>query len=679
MGRTFIDDDAKPDSERVVIIGEKLWKRMFNSAPDVLGKILIVDGIPRTIVGVMPAIFDGPWPVSNIDLWIPLNPDTIFQDTGWVTFVMLNGTLRKDISAKVATEESSTLVRQIAESLPNENEDIIGTKLEFLNSSNTDGSDLIMFRSLLICALLILLMACGIASGLMTARYSARTQELAIRSALGASRFQIVSQMIAEFVVISICAMILGFLLAHWFEVSVLTTFYDRFGIPTFMRDTNNIVMALYIVAILIVVTFASTLMPALRASKTDLNSVLRESTRTGSSLRVTRLSNLLITWQVATACVVLCGGAIEGYALYDLHITKETIDPSEYQVARIAFNAHDHGDRPAKCHEVIQLLQRLKDNPQIEKAGLTSELFGYSRVWAFNSSVLVDGKDYASDNDVPGAFYRIVAPGYFAAINVPVIAGRDFDEKDDEKNNNVIVTETFARKFFGGVDVLGKRFKTEKKGGFQTIVGIVPDIYDTKGQQMHNSGYFISYASQPWDDIFIFIKGHGTMEQLRRVVTDTIEGVDSKICIASFDTLDNTRDQYGPATYLTFMFLLFIALSVGSLVMAAAGLYGVISFSSNMRKTEMGIRLALGASPSGLVNLMARKGFLYVAIGFAVGAGGTLILRYYFMKQNSTMPESPQAYAIAVTILLIVSIISILIPAILVAVSEPAHALRDD
>ena len=678
LGRSFVAEDSRPDSTRVTVISYALWKRMFNSAPDVLGKTLVVDGVPRTIVGVMPESIDGPFPMSNVELWLPLNLDTLTQETGWVNFVYVLGVVRADISHDIALEQAITITKQIAQAYPGENEHIESARLSYVNDSHTDDTGLIMLTSLFVCTMLILLMACGIASGLVTARYSSRAQELAIRSALGATRLQIIGQMFIEFTVISTCSVVLGYLLSRWFDLAILNSFYDQFGIPAFMRNTDNTLMTIFIIAVLCLVTLASTIMPALRASKTDLSSVLRESTRTGSSLRVTKLSNVLITWQVATACIVLCGGAIMGYLLYDTQNGKDTYDSTQYHVARIAFNAHDHNDRFAKCREVVRLLEELRRNPQIEKVCMTTELFGGNQ-WGNNTQVWIDGKDYPSDNDAPQSLNRIVSPGYFDALDIPILSGRDFRNEDTENPTDVIVTEDFARKYYGSTDVLGKRFRRVKDGPYLSIVGVVPEVFNPKRNPQLQSGFFIPYASEPWDDVFLFIKGRGTAEEIHKSVTDTLNSIDNKICVAAFGTLDAARGNYGGSNFLKFMFTLFVTFSIGALIMAASGLYGVISFSTNMRRTEMGIRLALGANPSGLVFLMAKRGLFFVALGLVVGAIGTLVLRHFMQSRITAMPESPWAYLFAVSILLTVATTSVLIPSFLGSRIEPSKALRED
>lgn len=678
IGRVFTDEDCKPGSSSVGIISYSLWQRMFNGSADVLGKSIRADGVVRTIIGVMPEGFDGPAPVSGVDVWIPLNPDTITSETGWVNFVILMGVVKPDVSRKEATLQTNAITKEIAKAYPNENENITGAYLDYVNDAHSDESGRRLFAAIFACVLLILLMSCGIVSGLLTARFSTRSQELAIRSAMGASRMQLVGQMIVEFLAISCPAVLFGFLLSYWFDTSVLNPYYDRLGVPAYMLEHNSVRMVVFIVAILCLVTFVSTVMPALRASRTDINLILRESTRTGSSLRITRMSNFLITWQVATACIVMCGGSMVGYFIYTYNHFRLTFNPDDYATARIAFNAHDHEDRAAKCNEVMHLIQQLEQNPNIEKACMTNEFFSGNQWGGAETGVWVEGKDYVNDEDAPISFNRLVTPGYMDCMHIPILLGRDFTTEDNETREVAIVTEGFAKEHFGSMDVLGKRFKMGRNERLISIIGVVPEVYNPLNDPGAYYGFFRPYASQAWDDIFIIIKGRGAFEDLRKTVTATIEGVDSKICFSQFLTYRETRDRFGPVTFLNFLFSLFVTFSICALVMTAGGLYGIISFSINIRRIEMGIRLALGAEPSGLMLLMTKRGLVFVAIGLVFGVVGSLLLQRAMASEFAGSGDATWTFAVVAVSLIAVAGLSIFIPAYLAARCEPSEALRE-
>jgi len=679
LGRTFSADDAKPDTERVIVISYSLWESMFSFDPEILGKTITTDGVIRTIVGVMSTDFEGPRPLNGIDAWIPLNLTTITEDTGWVNFVMMDGIVRHDLSEEAASEQATILMQHIANDLPAENKDITGVKLMYMNDPDSRGNSRNMLMSLLICSILVLLMACGITSGLMTTRYSLRSQELAVKTALGASRFRIVGDILIEFTVISISSVIFCILLFKWFDISFLRPSLEANGVPAFMLNTNMAASIAFILITLLVVTLASTLMPALRASKVDIATVLSESTRTGSALRITRLSNFLVVWQVATATMILTSGAIVGYLIYDMRPGLETFSPKDYMCARIAFNARDHDDREAKCREVLQIQRELIADPRIEKACFTNEIFGNFQ-WGLNDNrVYVEGKDYPNETDAPITLNRIVSPGYFTALNVPILSGRNFTEQDDSSNHAVIVTDVFARKYFDTTDIIGKRIKFSKDGDYASIIGIVPDIYNPRGKTDYDTGIFQAYAEIPWDDIAIFAKGTGDNKETSKAITEVISRIDSKICIAYIMPLVEARTQSGPSSYFEFLIVILCILSIVSLLMTSAGLYGIISFSVNSRKTETGIRLALGGKPERVMLMLVRRSAIFVAVGLLIGVAGAYFIRRALIEQLQFFSENLIVYVAALLTIISVATIAIIIPAAMSISKDPFKILHEN
>jgi predicted permease len=678
LGREFNSGDTSSDAPRTCLISHDLWQRLFGGSPDALGKTLTCDGIIRVVIGVMPKDFNGPFPVVVAGMWMPLNLDTVNAETGWVSTVALLGVARPGISRKEALRQANAAAMDAYAALPQENECQVGVRLRYLNDVHADGSVVGLLYCIFACTFLILLMSCGIVSGLLTARYSIRTQEMAVRSALGATRMQVIGQMILEFLVISVPALLFGLLLSRMFDVLLLEKHYDRFNIPGFMRQHDGVKMTLFILGILGLVTLFSSIMPAIRASRTNLNSILRESTRTSSSLRVTQLSNFLMLWQVATACVVLSGGAMIGSYLRSYHEFISTFNADEYLAFRLAFNAKEHPDSVAKCNEVIHLLETVRHLPSVDKACLTNELFSGNQWSAMQTRVWIDGRDYPSSDDVPEAFHRLVAPGYLDALNIPLLQGRDFTPADNEENPVAIVSEGFARQHFGGMDVIGRRFRMSHDGRFLTIIGVVPEVFNPAGDSNAWYGFFRPYAVEPWDDVYLLVRGRGSFEEVSRSVTGAIASVDSKICILETVPYPEARNATGPYTFLSFLMTLFSSFSICALVMTVGGLYGIISFVTNLKRTETGIRMALGAQPMDIVCRMTRRGLLFVLAGLLVGAGGAVLLNRSMSGLFAGTGEGVLMYCGAAALLLVVSAASIFIPAYLSARRDPSSNLRE-
>jgi hypothetical protein len=312
LGRTFEEGDARPAPPRSscsasVSGGNPVVKKRYCRLHP------LVNGVPENGCGGFAGGFRRAGALTEIQAWMPLDTEGLLAETGWGDYVGVLVKVRPGLTREEARRGTDAFVASLARQYPDENPGTVGGTLRFVNGEFFDGATRAVFRTLFLAAILILLMACGIAAGQMTARYSTRTQELAVRSALGASRWQIVSSddcgVHSRLVRggdsrFSSFARDLGLFLADYFE---------QFKLPAFMMDRRPWVYGGFTVGVLVVVTFLSTLVPALRATRTNLSAVLHDSTRTGSSLRVTRLSHLVVIWQVATAGAVLSGGLMIG------------------------------------------------------------------------------------------------------------------------------------------------------------------------------------------------------------------------------------------------------------------------------------------------------------------------------------------------------------------------------
>ncbi len=677
LGRTFNAEDAKSNTERVVIIGEKVWKELFGQDPEVCGKILNVDGIDRTVIGVMPQIFECP---SRQKLWMPFNIDTLKAESGWATYATFIGTIKEGLTIEEANRRFELLTQRIIESSPGEHRYTKHGRLIKIKDTIADNDGRYLFGALMICSVLVLLMGCGIVSGLLTARYSIRTQEIAIRSAMGASRTQLVSQMVLEFSLLSGTSLIIGLLIKRWLEIGVLQRYLDYFDLPLFMMQAGHSWKIPFAVFILILTTLASTLLPAMRASKPNLISILRESTRTGSSLRVTRLSNILIIWQVATATVMLCGVAIIGHMLHKLNNECIYFDPSSYMSAQMAFNPIMHSDDSTREQKVRMLMERLLLEPMVDKVAVTTEYFGGDGFWGDDQKTWIEGHHYASESEVPMCTQRIVTPGYFNTMNIPIIAGREFSVSDSGVNSRlVIVTDQFAKRYFNSIDVIGKHVAFHNQDNIYEIIGVVPESIDNNDNIIQFPALYVPYASNPWFDFILVSKGHCKPMDLELILQKVVSDIDSNISISSVMTLKEMRERNGQGLLLHFVFVLFTTFSIGALLMAASGLYGVISFSVNIRNIEMGIRLALGADPRLIISLLVSKGLLCMCAGLGLGIVGSYFLREIMRRNFNPLPESAIIYASTVLALLVVCTITVVIPAFLGATNDPSRALRSE
>lgn len=677
LGRSIEECDVQPGAPRVAVISENVWHYVFGADENVIGKTIKLEGMEHTIVGVMPRTFGGPYSIgATVLVWTPLNLDTVKAETGWRDSFIVEGFVRKGISEKRANELVNNLTLRIAKELPDENKSVTGSFLFYLNQFHSDDSNSALFIALLASSLLVLLMACGIASGLMSARFSGRSQELAIRSTLGASRAHLVAEMMLEFINIALSATLLGILAHRFLEIAFLHKFYD--GLPDYMRSNDKGWLIGFAITAACLVTLLSTLMPAIRASKTDTAVVFRESSRTGSSLRVTRLSNFLIITQVALAGIVLSGGAIVAYSLYKTAtVHSPYYDQTKYNCVALHLNAGDFPDE-TKRHVTKQLLNKLWANPEVVSVGMSTEFY-FTPDSGIPTNAWIEGTDYADETQVPVVSERIVSQKYFTQLGIPLLSGRDFTDEDDDRHPVAIVTDAFARRYYGTTDVLGKRFRIYENSFWLEIVGVVPDLYKSESGRENNSGIFVPYGITPWNDVILFIQTRGDFKQCTSIVSSAISDVDSRIKTMLFMPMPAWRLMSGSGNILTYMLSVFTLLAIGALVMAGAGMFGVISLSASLRKREFGIRLALGSTPFQLATLMAKRTLVCIGAGLLAGAVGTVIFRtILFNKAGTTLTDSWQIYALVCGIILLLSTVAVLIPAMLIAQRHPAFSLRE-
>ncbi len=680
LGRAFEEGDARPGAAPVILLGERFWRESCGERSDIVGSCLLVNGVSRTVVGVLPEAFDGPVPLTEIQAWMPLDPDGLLAETGWGDYVGVLVKVRSGLTREEARKGTDAFVASLARQYPDENPDTVGGTLRFVNGEYFDGATRAVFRTLFLAAILILLMACGIAAGQMTARYSTRTLELAVRSALGASRWQIVLQMIVEFTLVSTVAAILGFLLSRAISVCYLADYFQEFKLPAFMMDRRSWVYGGFTVGVLVVVTFLSTLVPALRATRTNLSAVLHDSTRTGSSLRVTRLSHLVVIWQVATAGAVLSGGLMIGNVIRTYSRMNSRYDASRYVCATISFSERDHPGNAAKLERVNRIMNEFERHPQLCNYGMTNELFDS---YGWRTSVWTDGAASRDRASAQNAVIRVVSPGYFEAMNVPILLGRGFEKEDNTIPRRVaVVTDTFARKWWGTTDVLGRTFRFEENGGDLSIVGVTTDVFGSDGTRLRPPGFFVPYSVAPWHDIILFSSSRGDIARTGEILEKIVSDVDPRICVSNVMPLDEYRRLFGSGLYMYFLFSILVVFAAGALVMAATGLFGVISFTVNMRKRDTGIRMALGASAAHILLLNTRAALWDAAIGTMLAVMGSMVLRVIMLRGfDEFLPdtESWTVYAASYAILLCVVLAAILLPVWRLLHAEPGEVLRDE
>ena len=669
MGRWFLPEEDEPLS-RAVIISDSLWRRRFAADRSLVGKEIQLDGRGYAVVGIMPPGFNFPTKADipfaygfspKTEVWKPLGLGN-YADRGNRTCVVL-GRLRRGASVENAQSEISVAASQMAALHPDTNIDwgaqVILLKDQIIGRSR--AAFLLLFGA----AGFVLLIACsGVASMTLT-RLLSRNSELAVRVALGATRWHIVRQVMAETLILSLTAGAVGFVLCY----SILRGFMATapVGIPRLGETTIDWWVAAFFLAITVVSGLLSGVIPALQVSRTDLNFRLREGSF-GSTLgaRSNSLRRLLAAMEVAFSVVLLIGAGllIRSFQLLIKHdpgfqadslLTLDLLPPVyRYPTPEIQLRLFE------------ETLQRIRKIPGVEATGTVNDLplsgsENFTRIVAEGHPVEV--------GDEPIADYRSCSPDYFRAIGTPLLRGRYFNQGDDSQHPAVvIVNQTLVDRVFGDEDPTGKQIRMgsgkDVNRPWLTIVGVVADIKHTSLEGIVRPQIYRCYLQEPWMRVSFVVRGKKESGDLSSSVRRVIHDMDSQLPVGNLQPMAGlVSSALAPRRFSS---QLLGALAAIALVLAMIGTYGVLSSSVQQRRREIGIRMALGATRSDVMRRMILEGISTVAAGLGIGLAGALL---------STRVLSSLLYDVAPTDLFTyVSVVSLFLVAALIAAYMPAR-----
>ena len=605
LGRTLVAGDDRADAPAVAVVSDGLWRLRYGADPSLVGRTIRVDDAPFTVVGVMPRGFGFP---IRAKLWIPLAAGAGARGLA-SRDIHVFGRLRDGHTVADAGRELNLILARQGAASPGTHADRTGRVVPF-TEIETPRDTRLLLNLMLGAVSLVLLVACANVANLLLARAAARSRESAIRSALGASRRQLIVRFLGESAAYAGAASVAGLGVAavalRFFAAAsadVLDAFWMDFRIDWAVVGVASLLG--------LVATIASGLGPALRASRADVTTLLREASDRAGTPRTGRLSRALVTAQVALACGFLCVTSAFVQAAVALRDVSFPVDTERVLTAQLAYRRDQLGDAVVRTQELRRLQEAIEAAPEIDRAAFTSVIPGRGAGnWTFAWSDAADAPPRVTA-------VQYVTPEFFPLMNAAAIRGRLIDWTDaDGREPAAVVNESFVRRFSADRDPIGRRIRFNQRD--LTIVGVVPDLQMQDVEDLDGAGFYVSMLQ--FRPFTIRVMALGTAEPgrmtsaLRRAVASVSPGVPLEEVLSMRDAIYNDKK------ILDAFAILFLLFGVGAIFLAMVGLHGVLAFAVTSRTRELGVRMALGAGPADLARVVLRMGGPAIAIGLGLG-----------------------------------------------------------
>ncbi|HLG53031.1 MAG TPA: ADOP family duplicated permease [Steroidobacteraceae bacterium] len=673
LGRTILPRDAMESAAPVVVLSHKLWTERFGADPAVIGRTVRVNGKSSEVIGVMPEGFTFP---SNASLWVANQQDATRLARGEAVDVGVFGRLRADGDLDVARQELAPVAAAItAEAGPqafNGHFEIVPFAAGFIGD---EGATLVW--TLVIAVGFVLLIACANVSNLLLARSAYRVRETTVRSALGASRGRLVMHMLAEGFVISALATLLGLLLASialdGMQLAMARLMQDS---PSWWRFEVDYRAAAVAVAAALLSTLIAGLPAAIRASRPSLDALLRDGGRTGTGLAIGKIAWALVVFEVALACLLLGVSALMTKSVLIATSTDVGVETGDIMTARVGLTAGTYPEDEEQVRFWGSLVERIQAQPGIHAAAVATSLPGHG---SGDGPISVEGRDYGDVTTKPFVNHVTVSPSYFETFRISVRQGRVIDSRDNKDSlPAIVINEKMVRDMFPDESPLGKRlsfdFDVTDKTWF-TVIGVVPDIVQEDSGEI-KSVIYIPVTQRPERFMSIMVRGEGDPRSLVSAVRTALAQTDADLALYWPRTFDESRMiRTAGFRIIGTMFAVF---AVVALVLAAAGLFGVLAFHVGQRTREIGVRRALGADDRRILRMVMRASGVQIALGVAIGmALMPLMGRGLGDILGEVSPYDPGVYSMVVAIMIVVAVAATLTPTRRALKVDPAAALR--
>jgi putative ABC transport system permease protein len=669
-GRTFLPDDDEVELPNVVMLSHGLWQRRFGGDPAVVGKMVTLDGRSMTVVGVMPAGFKFP---EEAELWQPLPLKLREMSVRRFHFLSVIGRLKDGITQQQAQADVTGICRNLAKAYPASNTDY-GAQVIPLEE-NLVGSLKPTFTVLMIAVGFVLLIACANVASLLLARATSRQKEIAVRASLGAGTFRMVRQLLTESMMLSLMGGGLGILLAVW-GIGFLVSLSPA-DIPRLDEVSVNGTVLAFTLGISALTGLIFGIVPALKSARLDLTETLKEGGRGSSAGRGRhRLHSILVASEIAIALVLLIGAGLMLRSFQRLGNVNPGFDASNVLTMQVSLPFTKEEDAPKWAEFFRQLMDRVKSLPGVESAGGITELPLSGQL--NDTSFTIDGQPPPAPGEGHFAQQPRVTPDYFKAFGIPLLKGRYFTEQDGPNAPKVvIISESLARKYFPKEDPIGKRMTIDFEKPFDCeIVGVVGAIRQYSLDSGLAQAMYVPEAQSPNTMMNIVVRSTVAPLAMASAVKKEVQTLNSSLPVYQIRSMQQVMASSVARPRLRT--LLLTIFSCVALILAAAGIYGVMSYSVSQRTHEIGIRMALGARQNDVLKMVVGKGLLLALIGIGAGLAMAFgVTRFIASLLYDVRPTDPLTFICIAGILAGVAFLASYIPARRATRVDPMEALR--
>jgi predicted permease len=698
LGRVWSANEGARGNDREVVISHALWARRFAADSGVVGKKVVLDGNPYAVIGVMPAAFGfAPFWATKAELWAPLALDARANDRGGGSLRVF-AKLNRGVSIESARAELSAITSRLEQEFPGTNRDVRVTDL----TTQVVGDVRTPLLVILGAVAFVLLIACANVAHMLLARAARRRREMAVRVAIGASRARMIRQLLTESVLLAAIGGAAGAILAR-LGVRLLAA-RGAASIPRAATIALDGRVLLATAAITLVTGIAFGLAPALRASSADLSSSLKEGER-GSTEggRGNRTRDMLIASEFALALMLLVGAGLLVRSFAAMQSLDPGYDPSNVLTMVVPVTGTSSSAAGKRAAFYDALLADIRSMPGVQSASAVNHIPIGGDSWGF--PFRVEGRPDPRPGDFPIASYKVVLPGYFQTMRIPLVAGRDLNASDDLRAPGVVVVnEYLAHQYWPGENAIGRRISFSKDStghpAWLTVIGVVHNTIHGDWTASPEEEAFLAFNQER--DYLANPAGHfsymtlairmscGTggargaaaatcdAARLTPQIRSAVRALDPNVPLAEVQTMRSLVD--GATARERFYLLLLAAFAVVAVALAAVGIYGVMSYTVTRRTHEIGLRLALGARPGQLLAHVVREGMTVAAIGSAIGIAGALaISKLMATLLFGVKPTDPLTFVAVAATLGVVALVACYIPARRATKIDPLSALRVD